>query len=1015
MQQCVSRPAQFTRYLPIIRQSAYFHQGLGLATARHLSMTDPAVKRVVSDIIRSPEDKRLYRGLEFTNGLKAVLVSDPTTDKSSAALDVHIGSLSDPPNISGLAHFCEHMLFLGTEKYPKENEYSQFLSEHAGSSNAFTSGEHTNYYFDVSHEHLQGALDRFSQFFLCPLFDESCKDREVNAVDSEHEKNLMNDAWRLFQLEKATGNPNHPFSKFGTGNKLTLETRPTKDGIDVRQELLKFHSTYYSSNLMGLCVLGRESLDELTDMVVKLFAEVENKNVPLPEFPEHPFQEEHLRQFYKVVPIKDIRNLYVTFPIPDLQKYYKCNPGHYLGHLIGHEGPGSLLSELKAKGWVNTLVGGQKEGARGFMFFIINVDLTEEGLLHVEDIIFHMFQYIQKLRTEGPQEWVFQECKDLNTVAFRFKDKERPRGYTSKVAGLLHYYPLEEVLAAEYLLEDFRPDLIEMVLDKLRPEHVRVAVVSKSFEGQTDRVEEWYSTQYKQEAISDEVIKKWENADLNGKFKLPMRNEFIPANFEIYPLEKDSPSFPSLIKDTAMSKVWFKQDDKFFLPKACLNFEFFSRYLYADPLHCNMTYLLLRLLKDDLKEYAYAARLAGLVYAVASGMNAILLSVKGYNDKQHILLKKIIEKMATFEIDEKRFDIIKEAYMRSLNNFRAEQPHQHAMYYLRLLMTEVAWTKDELKEALEDVTLPRLKAFIPQLLSRLHIEALIHGNITKQSALGMMQMVEDTLIEHAHTKPLLPSQLIRYREVQVPDGGWYVYQQRNEVHNNCGIEIYYQTDMQNTHNNMLLELFCQIISEPCFNTLRTKEQLGYIVFSGPRRANGVQGLRFIIQSEKAPHYLECRVEAFLWTMEKCVEEMAEEAFQKHVQALAIRRLDKPKKLAAECAKYWGEIISQQYNFDRDNIEVAYLKTLTKENVMQFYRDLLAVEAPKRHKVSVHVLSREMDSCPVVGEFPCQNDVNLAPTPSLPQPTVVQDMTEFKRSLPLFPLAKPHINFMAAKL
>lgn len=72
-----------------------------------------------------------------------------------------LGSLSDPPNIAGLAHFCEHMLFLGTKKYPKENEYSQFLSEHAGSSNAFTSGEHTNYYFDVSHEHLQGALDRY--------------------------------------------------------------------------------------------------------------------------------------------------------------------------------------------------------------------------------------------------------------------------------------------------------------------------------------------------------------------------------------------------------------------------------------------------------------------------------------------------------------------------------------------------------------------------------------------------------------------------------------------------------------------------------------------------------------------------------------------------------------------------------------------------------------------------------------------------------------------------------------
>uniref|UniRef100_A0A671RB78 Insulin-degrading enzyme n=1 Tax=Sinocyclocheilus anshuiensis TaxID=1608454 RepID=A0A671RB78_9TELE len=971
--------------------STVFIRTTRLVSALSIRMSDPAVKRVVSDIIRSPEDKREYRGLEFSNGLKAILTSDPTTDKSSAALDVHIGSLSDPENISGLAHFCEHMLFLGTEKYPKENEYSQFLSEHAGSSNAFTSGEHTNYYFDISHEHLQGALDRFAQFFLCPLFDESCKDREVNAVDSEHEKNLMNDAWRLFQLEKATGNPKHPFSKFGTGNKLTLETRPSKQGIDIREELLKFHSTYYSSNLMGLCVLGRESLDDLTSMVVKLFGEVENKTVPLPEFPSHPFQEEHLRQFYKVVPIKDIRNLYVTFPIPDLQKYYKSNPGHYLGHLIGHEGPGSLLSELKAKGWVNTLVGGQKEGARGFMFFIINVDLTEEGLLHVEDIIFHMFQYIQKLRTEGPQEWVFQECK----IRFSFRAKHIYNAHFS----VCQYYPLEKVLAAEYLLEEFRPDLIEMVLDKLRPENVRVAVVSKSFEGQTDRTEEWYGTQYKQEAITNEAIKKWQNADLNGKFKLPVKNEFIPTKFEIYPLEKDSPSVPTLIKDTAMSKIWFKQDDKFFLPKACLNFEFFSPFAYVDPLHCNMAYLYLELLKDSLNEYAYAAELAGLGYDLQNTVYGMYLSVKGYNDKQHILLKKIIEKMASFEINEKRFDIIKEAYMRSLNNFRAEQPHQHAMYYLRLLMTEVAWTKDELRDALDDVTLPRLKAFIPQLLSRLHIEALLHGNITKQSALGMMQMLEDTLIEHAHTKPLLPSQLIRYREVQVPDGGWYVYQQRNE----------------NTHENMLLELFCQIISEPCFNTLRTKEQLGYIVFSGPRRANGVQGLRFIIQSEKAPHYLESRVEAFLKTMEKSVEEMGEEAFQKHIQALAIRRLDKPKKLAAECAKYWGEIISQQYNFDRDNIEVAYLKTLTKENIMKFYRDMLATDAPRRHKVSVHVLSREMDSCPLVGEFPAQNDVNLAPAPSLPQPSLVQDMTEFKRSLPLFPLTKPHINFMAAKL
>lgn len=66
---------------------------------------------------KSPGDERLYRGLELSNGLKVILVSDSTTDKSSAALDVHVGHMSDPEELPGLAHFLEHMLFLGTEKY----------------------------------------------------------------------------------------------------------------------------------------------------------------------------------------------------------------------------------------------------------------------------------------------------------------------------------------------------------------------------------------------------------------------------------------------------------------------------------------------------------------------------------------------------------------------------------------------------------------------------------------------------------------------------------------------------------------------------------------------------------------------------------------------------------------------------------------------------------------------------------------------------------------------------------
>lgn len=81
-----------------------------------------------NNIGKSQQDNRDYRGLQLNNGLKVLLVSDSVTDKSAAALTVDVGHMSDPNNIPGLAHFCEHMLFLGTDKYPNENAYSTFLS-----------------------------------------------------------------------------------------------------------------------------------------------------------------------------------------------------------------------------------------------------------------------------------------------------------------------------------------------------------------------------------------------------------------------------------------------------------------------------------------------------------------------------------------------------------------------------------------------------------------------------------------------------------------------------------------------------------------------------------------------------------------------------------------------------------------------------------------------------------------------------------------------------------------------
>lgn len=93
-----------------------------------------------------------------------------------------------------VAHACQ---------YPKENDYNEYLSANSGYSNAYTAATETNYYFEVaasteldsgkltngaSTSPLYGALDRFAQFFISPLFLSSTLDRELKAVDSENKK-----------------------------------------------------------------------------------------------------------------------------------------------------------------------------------------------------------------------------------------------------------------------------------------------------------------------------------------------------------------------------------------------------------------------------------------------------------------------------------------------------------------------------------------------------------------------------------------------------------------------------------------------------------------------------------------------------------------------------------------------------------------------------------------------------------------------------------------------------------
>ena len=222
--------------------------------------SDKDIEQNIADhdntIVAPRNDHSSYKVLTLSNQLRVVLISDPNATQAAAAIDVNAGSLNDPVGVNGLAHFCEHMLFLGTKKYPDKSEYSSFLSANGGYDNAYTSEVNTNYYFGVNLDALEGALDRFAQFFIAPLFIENSTFAEMNAVNSEYDKDLNDPGWKFFQLLKNVSNPQHPFSRFSIGSIGTLNVS------DIRERLIKYYNTSYSANQVYICyyTVGRYCL-----------------------------------------------------------------------------------------------------------------------------------------------------------------------------------------------------------------------------------------------------------------------------------------------------------------------------------------------------------------------------------------------------------------------------------------------------------------------------------------------------------------------------------------------------------------------------------------------------------------------------------------------------------------------------------------------------------------------------------------------------------------------------------
>ncbi|VDL94006.1 unnamed protein product [Schistocephalus solidus] len=940
--------------------------------------------------------------------------------------------------MQGLAHFCEHMILLGSDKYPEENAYSKFINEHGGFCNAYTSAEETSFVFDLAPEHLGEALDIFSTLFVSPRFTEGSIEREVNAVEAEHEKNLSSDLRRLIQLDKTMSSTEHDYCKFSTGNRVTLLEEPKSKNIIVRNELLKFHSTYYSANLMGVTLLGKESLDEMEAKFTPMFASIKDNNVEPRVWSTSPWTSDFLQKKIYMTPVKDIHELHVFWPIADYTEHYKSRPSGYLGHLLGHEASGSLLSTLKNLSLANELSAGTYRPATGFACFLLRLTLTERGvgiflkfirqpstivnfeidfLLfsnsdNVDEIITMIFQYIAMVRQSGIQEWIFNEDRDLEALRFRFKGKENPYQYVATLSSRLFLYPPEDVLSASYLLTEFRPDLIEEILSCLVPDRLRCFIVSPKVSSRCTLKEHYYGTNFGYESIPDQLIEfksefystcysqNWKNCGLREDFHLPRPNPYVPFDFtlktEIKAGETDEGVSPKLLRQEQGSRLWFKEDKEHKLPKVFVNFNLISPFWCQDPVVDLLYQLFVSVLADSINEEVYLGSLAGMYFSITPSAPAIRITFSGFNHKMPLFVDKLLYQLMSFrKPDENRFACLLADLEQRVNNFATLTTYEQADGHLASVIYDRVWTFAERQAALKELTYDELVNFIPSFLSRVFIETLVYGNALPVEA----QRYHDIILKYASElggrHPPVAAIPCLSREIILPYGKSHVYIQPNLHQPSSAILIYLQCATNNTADNALHRLFVQVFSESAFNKLRTEKQLGYVVSLGWHRSSSMQGVRILIQSKLHPKDLDFHIETFLASIDELLENLTPEEFRCHVESVISALLEKPKKMNQQNTRYWSQIVHQTYDFEQNKKEAEHLSTVNQRHLVEFYRTHIHAESARRRKLAIHVVSASAD------KPSCENSDNVI---------IISNPTQFKRTSPLAALVKSAWNF-----
>ncbi|MFZ9520311.1 MAG: M16 family metallopeptidase [Silvanigrellaceae bacterium] len=209
----------------------------------------------------------------LSNGCECYLEQVDFAPLVSMQMWVKTGSLDENPHEFGMAHVLEHMLFKGTERFPKTGEIAQRVESAGGDINAYTTFDHTVYYINAPREFAFQGAELLFDVVGSSLLDEEELNRELEVVVEEIRRSRDNPSARLSHTL---------FNKIFDGHPMSRPVIGYEDVVKSfnRRNLMAFYKNWYVPNNMTFVVAGDFPLVDMEQQLEKLSSRLQKAKLP---------------------------------------------------------------------------------------------------------------------------------------------------------------------------------------------------------------------------------------------------------------------------------------------------------------------------------------------------------------------------------------------------------------------------------------------------------------------------------------------------------------------------------------------------------------------------------------------------------------------------------------------------------------------------------------------------------------------------------------------------------------